>query len=131
SLAMIDVDHFKRINDQFGHEAGDIVLKALGELLRQRVRVYDLACRYGGEELVLIMPGCSLQDAHEKLESIRLAVAAMSLSFNAVPLPMVTISIGLADTGSSGEPEALLKAADERLYQAKRTGRNRLVMDMD
>lgn len=125
ALAMIDVDHFKRINDQFGHEAGDTVLKALGELLRQRVRVYDLACRYGGEELVLIMPGCSMADAMEKLESIRLAVAAMNLSYNAVPLPTVTISVGLAET-SGGDADHLLKQADERLYHAKRTGRNRL-----
>src|SRR5690606_31100741 len=93
SLAMIDVDHFKRINDQFGHEAGDAVLRALGELLRLRVRVYDLACRYGGEEIALIMPGCGLRDAQEKLESIRLAVADLRLAFNGVPLPVVTISV--------------------------------------
>lgn len=129
-LAMIDVDHFKRINDQFGHEAGDTVLKSLGDLLRQRVRIYDLACRYGGEELVLIMPGCVLEDALEKLESIRLAVTAMNLTFNSAPLPMVTISVGIAHT-TGGDADLLLKQADERLYHAKRTGRNRLVMALD
>ncbi len=130
ALAMIDVDHFKRINDQFGHEAGDMVLKELGELLRQRVRVYDLACRYGGEELVLIMPGCGMADAMEKLESIRLAVSELTLAFNAMPLPTVTISVGLAET-VGGDADQLLKLADERLYHAKRTGRNRLVIDVE
>lgn len=127
ALAMIDVDHFKRINDDFGHEAGDAVLRALGELLLRRSRVYDLACRYGGEELVLIMPGCVMPDAQEKLESIRLEVASMKLRFGDTALPPVTISVGLAET-FGGAPEALLKQADERLYRAKRSGRNRLVM---
>ncbi|HIV70604.1 MAG TPA: diguanylate cyclase [Candidatus Aquabacterium excrementipullorum] len=130
ALAMIDVDHFKHFNDQHGHDAGDTVLRALGELLRQRVRVYDLACRYGGEELALIMPGCSIEDAQTKLESIRAEVEAMTLMFNGIPLPPVTISVGLADT-LGGDAEALLKVADERLYHAKRTGRNRLVAKVE
>ena len=130
ALAMIDVDHFKRFNDQYGHDAGDTVLRALGELLRQRVRVYDLACRYGGEELSLIMPGCTLEDAVDKLELIRAEVAGLSLMFNGTALPRVTISVGLADT-LGGDAMALVKQADERLYHAKHSGRNRLVSAMD
>lgn len=130
ALAMIDVDHFKHFNDQHGHDAGDAVLRALGELLRQRVRVYDLACRYGGEELALIMPGCGMENAQIKLEAIRSEVAAMTLMFNGMPLPPITISVGLAET-QGGEAEALLKTADERLYHAKRTGRNRIVTRME
>lgn len=130
ALAMIDVDHFKHFNDQHGHDAGDAVLRAMGELLRQRVRVYDLACRYGGEELALIMPGCAMDDALIKLETIRRDVESMTLMFNGMPLPTVTISVGVADT-LGGEAEALLKTADERLYHAKRTGRNRIVSRME
>ncbi|MFZ5526214.1 MAG: diguanylate cyclase [Pseudomonadota bacterium] len=126
ALAMIDVDHFKHFNDQHGHDAGDVILRALGELLRQRVRIYDLACRFGGEEMSLIMPGCSIDDAQLKLEIIRAEVEAMTLMFNGIPLPTVTISIGVSDT-LGGDAEALLKQADERLYHAKRTGRNRVV----
>jgi diguanylate cyclase (GGDEF)-like protein len=126
ALAMIDVDHFKHFNDQHGHDAGDVILRALGELLRQRVRIYDLACRFGGEEMSLIMPGCNIDDAQLKLEIIRAEVEAMTLMFNGIPLPPVTISIGVSDT-LGGDAEALLKQADERLYHAKRTGRNRVV----
>src|SRR5690606_14209920 len=79
SLAMIDVDHFKRFNDEFGHDAGDHVLKAIGELLTDRVRVYDLACRYGGEELVLLMPNCLIEDAALKLEAVRQDIASLQL----------------------------------------------------
>ena len=76
ALLLIDLDHFKPINDTHGHDAGDVILRALGELLRQRVRIYDLACRFGGEEMSLIMPGCSIDDAQLKLEIIRAEVEA-------------------------------------------------------
>lgn len=126
SLAMIDVDYFKRFNDDFGHDAGDRVLKAIAELLMDRVRVYDLACRYGGEELVLLMPSCRLEDAAIKLETIRADIARLQMSHHGQPLPAVTVSIGLAQT-LGGSPESLLRKADEALYAAKRQGRNRLV----
>jgi diguanylate cyclase (GGDEF)-like protein len=127
---MIDVDHFKRFNDDYGHDAGDLVLKSISELVLERVRVYDLACRYGGEELVLLMPGCQIDDAIVKLEAIRIDVAAMQISYQGSMLPPVTISIGVAEThGGSGE--ALLRQADEALYRAKRQGRNQLVLQDD
>lgn len=130
SLAMIDVDHFKRFNDDFGHDAGDLVLKAIGQLLLDRVRVYDLACRYGGEELVLLMPSCHLQDAQVKLESLRQAIGGLEVRQQGKLLPRVTVSIGLAHT-FGGSPELLLRQADEALYAAKHQGRNRLVVHVD
>jgi diguanylate cyclase (GGDEF)-like protein len=125
SLAMIDIDHFKRFNDTWGHEAGDLVLQTVGHLLMEKTRVYDLAFRYGGEELVLVMPGCRLDDALIKLDQIRHDIEALSLSFRAEVIPKVTVSIGVAET-TGGSPETLLRRADEALYQAKRLGRNRV-----
>ncbi|MEY4428292.1 MAG: hypothetical protein RLZZ182_981 [Pseudomonadota bacterium] len=125
SLAMIDIDHFKRFNDTWGHEAGDLVLQTVGHLLMEKTRVYDLAFRYGGEELVLVMPGCRLDDALIKLDQIRHDIEALSLSFRAEVIPKVTVSIGVAET-NGGSPETLLRRADEALYQAKRLGRNRV-----
>lgn len=125
SVAMLDIDHFKRFNDTWGHEAGDLVLQTVGHLLMEKTRVYDLAFRYGGEELVLVMPGCRLDDALIKLDQIRHDIAALSLSFRAEVLPQVTVSIGVAET-TGGSPETMLRRADEALYQAKRLGRNRV-----
>ncbi|MEY4427349.1 MAG: hypothetical protein RLZZ182_38, partial [Pseudomonadota bacterium] len=126
ALAMIDVDHFKRLNDEYGHEAGDTVLRAIGQVLLKHAKVYDLACRYGGEEMTLIMPGRSLVDALPVVETIHSQIAALMLEFNGSMLPRVTVSIGLADT-LGGAADALLRRADESLYQAKREGRNRIV----
>jgi diguanylate cyclase (GGDEF)-like protein/PAS domain S-box-containing protein len=126
ALAMIDVDHFKRLNDDYGHEAGDTVLRAIGEVLLKHAKVYDLACRYGGEEVTLIMPGRSLVDALPVAEAIHSQIAGLMLEFNGSMLPRVTVSIGLADT-LGGAADALLRRADEALYQAKREGRNRIV----
>jgi diguanylate cyclase (GGDEF)-like protein len=126
ALAMIDVDHFKRLNDEYGHEAGDTVLRAIGAVLLKHAKVYDLACRYGGEEMTLIMPGRSLVDALPVVEAIHSQIAALMLEFNGSMLPRVTVSIGLADT-LGGAADGLLRRADEALYQAKREGRNRII----
>lgn len=126
ALAMIDVDHFKRLNDEYGHEAGDTVLRAIGQVLLKHAKVYDLPCRYGGEEMTLIMPGRSLVEALPVVESVHSQIAALMLEFNSSMLPRVTVSIGLADT-LGGAADALLRRADEALYQAKREGRNRIV----
>ena len=130
ALALLDVDHFKRFNDGHGHDAGDLVLRAISELLLERVRVYDLACRYGGEELVLLMPGCQIEDAIVKMETIRVDIASLQLSHQGQILPAVTVSIGLAQT-RGGSAENLLRKADEALYGAKRQGRNCLVIHQD
>jgi diguanylate cyclase (GGDEF)-like protein len=127
SLAMIDLDHFKSINDTFGHPAGDAVIQLLGKLLHDECRSSDIPCRYGGEEFVLIMPDSAPQDAAELCDRIRLRLA--EITWPRHPERRVTCSIGLA--GISGEcttsAEALIEAADKLLYKAKQGGRNRVL----
>ncbi len=126
-LAMIDVDHFKRFNDEFGHEAGDHVLRALGALLRKQVRTCDLACRYGGEELCLVLPACDMKDALLRLDDIREQVAALQLEHGGRDLPPLTISAGVALAAAADTAETLHRRADLALYEAKRAGRDRVV----
>ena len=127
AVIMIDIDHFKSFNDTFGHEAGDLMLKEVATLLRANIRAEDIACRYGGEELVLILPEMTFELAQERAE--RLAAAVRHLR---IPQPLqvfgtVTISAGVAvfpTHGSSGR--AVLNAADQALYRAKQLGRDRV-----
>lgn len=127
SLAMIDVDHFKRFNDQYGHDAGDAVLRAIGAVLQENIRGYDIACRYGGEELALILPGCDVTDAEARVQQVRFAVESMHLKNSGQDLPTVTISVGVAHA-IGGSSATLIRRADEALYEAKRQGRNRVVV---
>jgi diguanylate cyclase (GGDEF)-like protein len=126
SLLMIDVDHFKRINDQHGHPIGDQVLRALGNLLRKSARVEDLAARYGGEELVLVLPNTPKTAAAAIAEKIRRAVSAKPLMCGNISVP-VTVSIGVAAIEHRlpfKEVAHLIKAADLAVYAAKHLGRN-------
>jgi len=126
---MVDVDHFKRINDALGHEAGDMVLKELSALFKRCIRGSDTACRYGGEEFVLLLPEAALDGARSKAEDIRNAVKSMGLSFHGKPLGTLSVSIGVAlFPQHASEAEALLAKADEALYQAKGAGRDRVVI---
>lgn len=128
AVMMIDVDHFKRVNDQYGHEAGDKVLQQIAEQLTTHLRTSDVACRLGGEEFTLMLPQTSPDGARRKAEEIRESVARLMLSFRGVPLGPVTISVGVAcfpDDAQSMGP--LMEIADSRLYQAKKEGRNRVV----
>jgi two-component system cell cycle response regulator len=129
SALMIDIDHFKKVNDNFGHDIGDEVLREFALRLASNVRAIDLPCRYGGEEFVVIMPDTKLDDAQKIAERIRRHVAGspFRLSNDAEPLT-VTISIGVATTGGAGDhAEALLKRADEAVYAAKAAGRNTVI----
>ncbi len=128
-VAMLDLDHFKDFNDSFGHEAGDLVLQAVGGLLLRSVRTSDLACRYGGEELTLVMPRAGLDDARLRLETLRRTVADLRVPHQGRDLPAVTVSIGAvaARPGDLDAP-ALLARADAELYRAKREGRDRVVV---
>ncbi len=129
AVAMLDLDHFKALNDTSGHEAGDKVLRAVGELLRDSLRSGDLACRYGGEELTLILPGASLKDAHARLEALREAVALLPVRHRDGNLPPVTVSVGLAAAAPhETDAAALLGRADAALYLAKAGGRNRVAL---
>jgi diguanylate cyclase (GGDEF)-like protein len=127
SVAMLDLDHFKKLNDQFGHDAGDTVLHALGKLLRSNVRGGDIACRYGGEEFLLVLPDCNLQDARALVDNIRREVMKMDLTIGKTALPHITVSAGVAEFGAPAlTAEALISAADHALYKAKDYGRNRV-----
>ena len=129
SLIMTDLDHFKKINDNFGHPAGDAVLREAARRIAACIRPYDAPCRYGGEEFVIVMPGCDLDDAIARAEDIRAKGAATSIH---VPegLINVTCSVGVtATTGPAGfDSSALLHEVDAALYAAKHKGRNRVVV---
>jgi diguanylate cyclase (GGDEF)-like protein len=128
-LAMMDVDDFKRFNDTYGHLEGDRVLTALAAAIRDLVRETDVACRYGGEEFVLIMPGTVADDALLVAERVRRAFNRIEFSPKGHPGPVrVSLSIGLARLGGHGGGDDLLKAADKALYSAKAQGKNQTVI---
>lgn len=128
ALILIDLDHFKRVNDTFGHEAGDMVLRAVAHVLQQSVRGGDAACRFGGEELVVVLPECPLEHAAERADQLRRAIRALSLTVAGDALS-VSASLGVAAFPVNGpSAEAVLQAADAALYAAKRGGRDRVVV---
>jgi diguanylate cyclase (GGDEF)-like protein len=127
-VIMLDIDHFKQFNDSFGHEAGDLVLRHLGEFLQTQVRREDMACRYGGEEFTLILPGASLSATRERAEALRQGMQRLRLRYGDQDLGTVTISLGVAVYPDHGvSPETVLQAADAALYAAKHAGRNRVM----
>ncbi len=129
ALMMIDADHFKRFNDNFGHDAGDHVLQQLGSLLGEFIRESDVACRYGGEEFVLLLPGASAHDAAARAKALLAEVRKIKLQFQGQSLGKLTVSIGLAVYPEHAQdPDGLFQAADAALYEAKESGRDRLVM---
>jgi diguanylate cyclase (GGDEF)-like protein/PAS domain S-box-containing protein len=126
-VIMLDLDRFKRFNDGFGHEAGDVLLRAFGDLLRRKVRGEDVPCRYGGEEFALLLPEASLEATRERAEDLRLAAKGLQVAYQDHLLGPVTLSLGVAvypDQGLSGQ--AVLRAADAALYQSKAEGRDRV-----
>ena len=125
---LVDIDHFKRINDSFGHDIGDEVLREFAVRLATNVRAIDLACRYGGEEFVVVMPDTSLEAAGRIAERLRLHVAGSPFRMPGLEEPLqVTISVGVAATLEGDSPDALLKRADAAVYEAKAAGRNQVV----
>lgn len=127
ALLMLDVDHFKQVNDDYGHAAGDRALRVIAETLRANTRVFDSIARYGGEEFVVVMPGSNPDEAVAAAERLRSAVEAMTFVPEAGRLCRLSVSIGVACGGTGTEtPEALLRGADVALYAAKRAGRNRV-----
>jgi diguanylate cyclase (GGDEF)-like protein/PAS domain S-box-containing protein len=127
ALAMLDIDHFKQYNDTWGHEAGDLVLIEVSRILREHLRASDIACRYGGEELVAVMPRAELHEARERISRIANLVRNVELHIHDRPLPAVTFSAGIALAPRHGETaDILLRAADQALYAAKQEGRDRV-----
>jgi two-component system cell cycle response regulator len=126
SLVMVDIDHFKKINDTWGHLAGDAVLKDVATTIRGRIRREDVIARYGGEEFALLLPEIDLKGAVAMAEKVRKLVEKHHFSFDSEDIP-VTVSCGVASLAKKNETaSALVKRADEKLYQAKDKGRNRV-----
>jgi two-component system, cell cycle response regulator len=128
SLLMIDVDHFKKINDTYGHMAGDLVLKSIGVYLQQHLRLENIACRYGGEEFAIILRNVPGDLAEHIAERLRKAMEGEKVVYRNTPIH-ITISIGIAtfDTNNFETIEDFIRKADEHLYEAKQTGRNRTI----
>jgi diguanylate cyclase (GGDEF)-like protein len=128
AVMMLDLDHFKGFNDTYGHEAGDCLLQILGKFLKSRIRGGDIACRYGGEEFVLILPEVSLDVALMRAEEFRQEVSHLQMNYRGGRLENITISLGVAVFPKDGTTtDDLIKAADEAMYRAKATGRNRVM----
>ncbi len=125
-LLMLDIDHFKNINDQYGHPEGDCVLETVAKRLKQELRPGDTLSRYGGEEFAVILPNCSLKYAIQVAERLRKSISEEKIVIQEKQSLSVTLSIGAAEVKRATAPDAaqLLKAADENLYKAKTGGRN-------
>jgi two-component system cell cycle response regulator len=131
SVLLIDIDHFKAVNDSYGHDAGDAVLREFATRIRRNTRGIDLACRLGGEEFVVVMPDCDLASAYQVGERLRQCIGAAPFEVGGkVGRLDVTASVGVAALEFDDDaPELMLKRADQALYCAKRDGRNRVVAD--
>lgn len=128
AVLVLDIDHFKAVNDSLGHDAGDEVLREFSVRLATNVRAVDLPCRFGGEEFVVVMPGTTLEDAHRIAERIRRDVGASPFRILGGEPLSITVSVGVAASrGADDTPASLLKRADEGVYEAKKAGRNRVV----
>lgn len=130
-LVMCDLDHFKKLNDTYGHPVGDEVLKVFASVLNENVRTGDTVVRYGGEEFAVILTRCDMQTAARVSERVRLDIASrkLALNRNGQLITNITASFGVAQFIAGDTPESLLKRADSKLYEAKNAGRNRVIID--
>jgi diguanylate cyclase (GGDEF)-like protein len=125
AVLFLDLDHFKRFNDTFGHDAGDMVLQSLADLLRNFFRATDICCRYGGEEFAIILPESTSREAALRADALRSEVKGLRLQYKKQPLGPLTLSIGVAAFPEHGSTsEDLLKIADQCLYESKNRGRD-------
>lgn len=127
SFVILDLDHFKHVNDDHGHAAGDAVLRSIAQHLLGRVRATDFVARFGGEEFVVLLPGADLEAAGHLAEEIRSSIARTRFEHESVRLP-ITVSCGVAGFAPGDSPRTVFQRADAALYQAKRAGRNRCVV---
>lgn len=131
ALVMFDLDHFKEFNDTFGHDAGDHVLRQVASVLRMHVRLSDIACRFGGEEFLVVLPETSQEAAIARTESIRQEIKSLSIKHKNQSLGAVTVSAGIAMFPMNGDSmEQVLNVADHALYRAKAEGRDRVVTEL-
>jgi diguanylate cyclase (GGDEF)-like protein/PAS domain S-box-containing protein len=127
-VLMLDLDHFKKFNDTYGHDAGDTVLRETASFLTKSIRIEDIVCRFGGEEFVVILPTADLNAAHARAERIRSKLHELTVLHHGQSLGTITVSVGVAALPEHGtNPKELLEAADAALYRAKREGRDRVV----
>jgi diguanylate cyclase (GGDEF)-like protein len=127
AVLMLDVDHFKRFNDTYGHAAGDAALQGIANILKSNIRPEDIACRYGGEEFTILLPDITMSSAYERAQGIVDAVSRLSITYGMQTYTEFTISIGVAlYPNDGGSLELLLRRADEALYRSKRQGRNQV-----
>ncbi|RIK31261.1 MAG: hypothetical protein DCC56_03485 [Anaerolineae bacterium] len=126
SIVLIDIDHFKQVNDTYGHEAGDVMLKAIAQVLTSFGRRGDFACRYGGEEFVVAMPNLPIEVAYGRAETLRASLNSLQAPYNRYILT-ATFSMGIASSPANGETrESLLRSADKALYKVKQSGRDNI-----
>lgn len=129
SVIILDIDLFKNYNDEFGHDAGDLVLSEVAEIARAALRQGDMACRFGGEELVLVMPRCPREIAFQRAGALQQRIREHQVHYQGKPLPGITVSGGVASFPEDGDTqETILKAADTALYRAKEAGRDRVLL---
>jgi diguanylate cyclase (GGDEF)-like protein len=129
SVAMLDIDHFKKFNDSYGHEAGDLILRELGHLFKENLRKSDIACRYGGEEFVIVLFDSTQKESLKRFETIRELINSLQLRYRDQLLGRMTVSIGLAEAiDNTMTAEELVTAADKALYAAKRAGRDCIIV---
>jgi diguanylate cyclase (GGDEF)-like protein len=126
SFIMIDLDHFKKLNDRYGHKAGDLILQALSHQLIESTRGGDIACRYGGEEFLVVLPRAPVEMAYQRAEQWRSLFEELRVRYDTTELK-TTISAGVATYPANGKTaDAVITMADAALYAAKNTGRNRV-----
>ena len=130
---MIDVDYFKKVNDTYGHAAGDCVLKQVSEVIKSEIREYDIACRYGGEEFFIILPQTKLAEATSVAQRLRKVIEESKMDIkeaeiNGISYIKVTASIGVCEYNNTMSANAFSQKADKALYEAKTTGRNRVIV---
>ena len=126
SLVFIDVDHFKKVNDTYGHQAGDLVLKTVAKILKDNIREIDIVGRYGGEEIILGLIGANTEDAKKIAEQLRQKIADFPIKFRD-QIIHVTASFGVATLSADLDLKDLIRRSDEALYRAKSSGRNKVV----
>jgi diguanylate cyclase (GGDEF)-like protein/PAS domain S-box-containing protein len=124
-IVMIDIDHFKKYNDLYGHDAGDALLQLFGKYLQEHIRGSDIACRYGGEEFVVVMPDTGIEDAIKRAEQLRIGLKSLSVVYQGKELEGITVSVGISIFPEHGlTSRSMIKAADVALYAAKNQGRD-------
>jgi len=128
-ILMIDLDHFKKFNDTYGHDAGDVVLRETGASLTKGIRAEDFVCRFGGEEFVVILPTADPETSRARAERLRTKMRELTIMYQGKSLGIITISVGVAAFPAHGmSPRELMGAADAALYEAKRGGRDKVVV---